>query len=190
MVDPTPVQGMPWTSERYEALVRDGLLGPDDSVELLEGVIVAVAPQDPAHAATVAKVADALRAVAGERGCVRVQMPLRAGARSVPEPDVALVEGRHDDYLAAHPTRAWLVVEVSGRSLAQDRLTKAGIYAAAAVPAYWIVNLRDGCLEVLRDPDREHARYRERRVLERGDTATIDALPGAGIAVGELLPPH
>jgi hypothetical protein len=81
MVEPTREPGLPWTSERYEALVRDGLLGPDDSVELLEGVIVAVAPRDPAHAATVAKVADALRAAAAARGCVREQMPLRAAVR-------------------------------------------------------------------------------------------------------------
>ena len=39
-----------YTSDRYFQLVDEGLLRPDDRVELLEGVIVAMAPQNPRHA--------------------------------------------------------------------------------------------------------------------------------------------
>jgi hypothetical protein len=42
---------------------------------------------------------------------------------------------------------------------------------------------------VLRDPDPRTARYREHQVLGRGDVATIEALPGARVAVADLLPP-
>src|SRR5438876_793590 len=38
-----------WTTEQYLRLVDDGVLGPDDKVELLEGVIVAMAPSNVAH---------------------------------------------------------------------------------------------------------------------------------------------
>jgi hypothetical protein len=37
-----------------------------------------------------------------------------------------------------------------GQISPQDRITKARIYATARVPEYWILNLRDNCLEVLR----------------------------------------
>ena len=35
-----------WTADRYLRLVDEGVLGPEDGVELLEGVIVAMAPQN------------------------------------------------------------------------------------------------------------------------------------------------
>jgi Uma2 family endonuclease len=65
------------------------------------------------------------------------------GRYSVPEPDVALVPGRYEDYDDAHPRSAILVVEVADSSLEQDRLTKAMIYAIAEVPEYRIVNVVD-----------------------------------------------
>jgi hypothetical protein len=43
---PTPA----FTVERYFALVDEGVLDPDDRVELLEGVVVSTAPQTRAHA--------------------------------------------------------------------------------------------------------------------------------------------
>src|SRR2546427_824072 len=46
-----PVAPAFWTAERYLALVDEGVLGPDDRVELLEGVIVSMAPQNVPHAA-------------------------------------------------------------------------------------------------------------------------------------------
>src|SRR5262245_31936826 len=53
------------TSERYFALVDEGLLGPDDRVELLEGIIVAKEPQTPWHASGVRWVFDTLVGYAG-----------------------------------------------------------------------------------------------------------------------------
>ncbi len=38
------------TRERYWRLVEEGVIGPDDRVELLEGVIVTMSPQNPPHA--------------------------------------------------------------------------------------------------------------------------------------------
>src|SRR5207253_6136712 len=49
------------TVERYFGLVDEGVLDADDRVELLDGVIVAMAPQRPGHAGTIDRVARALR---------------------------------------------------------------------------------------------------------------------------------
>ena len=111
------------TSDRYFALVDEGVLEPDDRVELLEGVVVAMSPQNPRHAGIVSCVYRALIRAVGERAAIRVQLPLVLGRYSVPEPDVAVVAGRESDYLEAHPTRALLIVEVADTSLQQDRLT-------------------------------------------------------------------
>ena len=43
------------TRQHYWQLVADGVIGADDRVELLEGVIVAMSPQGPRHAFVIAK---------------------------------------------------------------------------------------------------------------------------------------
>ncbi len=76
MIEPAHAEPR-YTVERYLALVEAGVLGPDDRVELLEGVIVAMSPQNPPHAAAVGRVDDALREAVGKRAVVSVQAPLR-----------------------------------------------------------------------------------------------------------------
>jgi Uma2 family endonuclease len=81
-----------------------------------------------------------------------------------------------------------LLAEIGDSSLAQDRITKQGIYAAAGVPEYWIVNVRDDCVEILRRPDLRARGYRERHVAGPGETIELVALPGARVLVSDLLP--
>jgi Uma2 family endonuclease len=176
------------TRERYWQLVGDGTIGPDDRVELLEGVIVAMSPQSPPHAGVVGKLTHLLAGVIGSRASLRIQLPLDLGETSVPEPDVAVVAGRPEDYTTAHPTTALLVIEVAESSLIQDRLTKAPLYAAAVVSEYWVVNLRDRCVEVHRRPIPGERRYGEFRIAHPGDTLDVAALPAVAIAVAEIFP--
>jgi Uma2 family endonuclease len=176
------------TVERYFGLVEAGVLSEDDRVELLEGVVVAMTPHNPPHATGVAKANEALLRAVGGRAHMRPQLSLVLGRHSVPEPDLAVVPGCADDYETAHPTTAWLVVEVADTSLQQDRLTKSRIYAAAGIPEYWIVNLRDSVVEVMREPDPAQARYRVVRTVGRGERIALVALPGASVAADELLP--
>jgi Uma2 family endonuclease len=178
------------TSERYFALVEEGVLQPGDRVELLEGVVVAMSPQNPAHAAAVRRTDTTLRRVLGGRAVISVQSPLVLGRHSVPEPDVAVVPGRESDYDRAHPTTALLIVEVADSSLAQDRVTKTRIYAAAGIPEVWILNLRDDRVEVFRDPDPAARSYRTTRAAARGERLDLASFPDAGVAVDDLLPAH
>src|SRR5712691_10457417 len=121
--------GTGYTVTEYFDLVATGVLTPDDQVEVLEGVVVAMSPQSASHAVTVTRVRGVLFAALDGRAVVREEKPLVLSRRSAPEPDVAVVEGELRQYEAAHPTTALLVVEVADSSLAQDRLTKASIYA-------------------------------------------------------------
>jgi hypothetical protein len=70
-----------------------------------------------------------------------------------PEPDVAIVRGRLEDYSDRHPGPAdvWLVIEVADTTLVTDRF-KAQLYAEAGIPVYWIVNLLERVVEVYQDP--------------------------------------
>ncbi len=177
------------TRERYWTLVRNGAIGPDDHVELLDGVIVAMAPQNPPHAVVIAALTKWLVHAIGDMANVRVQLPLDLSELSTPEPDLAVVAGRPLDHVAAHPTTALLVIEVADGSLIQDRLTKAPLYAAAGILEYWIVNLRDHCVEVHGQPIPTERRYADVRVVRPGDKLALAAFTPATIDVAEILPP-
>jgi Uma2 family endonuclease len=92
-------------------------------------------------------------------------------------------------YLGRHPGTAHLVVEVSDTSLVQDRLTKAGIYAAAGVPEYWIVSRRGDHIVVAARPLVRKRCYGVVRVARRGETIALAAFPDVTLAVDDLLPP-
>jgi len=177
-----------YTTSRYFALPAEGILTAADRVELLEGLIVAIALESPRHAAGVRCASEALSSAVGARAVLRVQLPLIAGRYSVPAPDLAVVPGLRSDYVDTHPTTALLVVEIADTTLVQDRITKSVIYAAAGIPEYWVVNARDDRTEVFRAPDRSARAYGEQFVAYRGSRLELRGLPGVGVAVDDLLP--
>ncbi len=172
----------------YFALVEEGLIAPDDRVELLEGIIVSMPPQSPLHAAGVTRVERRLREALPTATILRVQMPFMAGAISVPEPDVAVVRGNESDYIDRHPSSALLLVEVAVSSAVQDRLTKAPIYAAAGIRNYWLVNLRDECVEAFSGPLPEQRRYWRSETLRGDEILTLEAFPDVRIPAADLIP--
>jgi Uma2 family endonuclease len=177
------------TVERYFALAEQGAFEPDERVELLEGVVVPMAPQSPPHASGITSVDYALRSLIRDRGVIRIQLPLIVGSWSVPEPDLAVVEPPRSRYDFEHPTRALLVVEVSQHTLASDRIVKSRLYASVGIPEYWIVRPAENCVEVLRAPDADAKCYRDHGVVGRGDRITLVAFPDSSVAVADLLPP-
>ncbi len=176
-------------AKEYFALVETGLLAPDDRVELLEGLVVSMSPQQPRHAATVWWISGRLNALIGDRGIVRSQLPFLATANSVPEPDIAVVPFRVDGYQSAHPDRCLLAVEVADTSVAQDRLTKSRIYAAADVTDYWLVNLREQRVEWFRTPDTTARVYRESGMAS-GDERLPPTSLNLELRVADLFPPR
>jgi Uma2 family endonuclease len=142
-----------WTRLEYERLIDLGAFGPEDRLELLGGQLVVREPQGRPHATGIRLVAQALRAAFGPSWSIEAQLPVSLDEESEPEPDVAVVAGGPRDYLASHPSRPVLVVEIALTRLALDRGEKASLYARAGVEDYWIVNLVDNILEVYRDPE-------------------------------------
>jgi Uma2 family endonuclease len=177
-----------YSVERYFALAASGVLRDEDHVELLDGVIIAEPPPGPEHASATTQVDRVFRRLLGDEAVIRIQQPFLAGPFSAPEPDVAVVPGREQDYHHQHPHTAHLIVEVAATSLPQDRLSKSRTYAAAAVPEYWIVNLRDGWVEIHRDPDPARATYRSREIAGRGERIPLRLAASATVAVDDLLP--
>jgi Uma2 family endonuclease len=170
----------------YENMIRAGILGEDEHLELIGGRIVVMSPEGPVHAGAIDLCAEILRRTFGPDHTVRVQHPLAIDTDDEPEPDIAVVRGGPRDHLTEHPHDAVLVVEVAESSPAYDRGDKALLYARAGFADYWIVNLIDRQLEVHRDPT--PGGYRNVVSLAASEEITALAVPTARIAVGSLLP--
>ena len=139
-----------FTREEYYQMADQGFFD-GIRVELIDGEIVDMAPQKNPHYLSINIAARALTTAFGENYWIRAPGPLHLAEACEPEPDVAVVNGPMDSY-TDHPTSAHLVVEVSDSTLRFDRGKKASLYARAGIQDYWIINLTDSCVEVLREP--------------------------------------
>ena len=150
-VPPFPLRR--FTVEEYHKLVEIGVLKSGDPYELLEGWIVRKMPINPAQASSIRKLNVSLMSRLHPQWVVSIQLPITT-QWSEPEPDILVVEGPMDKYDHRHPgpLESELLIEVSASSLMTDRSFKLGIYAAAGVSQYWIVNLIDHRVEVYTQP--------------------------------------
>lgn len=180
----------------YDRLIDLGVFQPGEPIELIGGELLVAEPQGASHYTAIRRAARALEAAFGPGWDVRTQGPIGLDDDSEPEPDVAVVPGTPDDYAAAHPSRAVLIVEIAESSLAVDRQHKGSLYARAGLPDYWIVNLVDRALEVYREPARDATApfgwsYTRRDVLGPSPGLTVAPLaaaPAATVRVADLLP--
>ncbi len=175
-----------WTRREYERLGETGILAPDARVELIDGEIIEMSPQNSLHATAIVLVQQALTEPFRDGYFLRVQLPLDLGERNQPEPDVAVVQGEVRSYRTKHPTAAALVIEVSDSTLTFDQTHKLAVYAQARIPEYWIVNLVAYCVEVYREPHGNT--YRSKATYDMDNQLAPLARPEAAIDVADLLP--
>lgn len=176
-----------FTRAEYYRMAEAGLF-QNKRVELLDGEIITMSPQNSLHASTVYRAAHALEQLLGNTTCVRCQLPIALTNKSEPEPDIAVCVLVPDRYQSAHPTpdQVLLIIEVAEASLSHDRTRKSRSYAAARIPEYWIVNLVDREVEVLTDPDHASRNYRQRRIVRPGEELTLPG--GSKISISDILP--
>jgi Uma2 family endonuclease len=183
-----------FTRAEYDRLIELGVFRPDEEIELIGGELIVAEPQGAPHYTAIRRTAKALEAAFGRGWEVRTEGPLALDDDSEPEPDVAVVPGKPEDYSRSHPSRPVLTVEVSESTLlAGDRQRKGSLYARAQLAEYWVLNLVDRVLEVYREPARDAAapygwRYARAQVLDASARVTPLAAPVASIRVAQLLP--
>lgn len=130
-------------------LLRDcGAL--DVKTELIRGVVANKMTKTPWHEYLIERLIAELRHDMPSGYFLRKEGPLTF-ADSEPEPDISVVKGQPADYRRAHPNTAELVVEVAVSSLSLDR-EKAGLYAAAGIPHYWLVDAHARTFEEFIEP--------------------------------------
>ena len=138
-----PVTRKRFTTREYEQIIAAGVIAEDDPVELLEGEIVEMSPIGPSHSACIDRLNQLLQRMVGDSAIVRVQSPIRLSEYSAPQPDLTLLQPRHDFYASGHPEPEdiLLLIEVSESSLSYDRAVKLPLFALAGIPEVFIVTV-------------------------------------------------
>ena len=112
-----------FTADEYEQLGRTGIFTEDDRVELLDGDIVEMSPLGPRHVRSVNRLTMLLAPRLVGHAIVQVQSSLKLDVHWEPQPDVAVLRLREDDYIFELPTDAdvLLLIEVVESSCKYDR---------------------------------------------------------------------
>lgn len=188
-----PPKGSPrpalWTVDEYYKMYDEGLFR-SRRVQLIRGEIIEMSPMNSPHATAVKLTQEALMKLFQDGFVVQTQLPLHFGKIDEPEPDVAVIQGSIRDFTESHPTTALLLVEIADSSLRFDRRIKSKLYAENGVQEYWIVNLRDRCIEIYRNPSAGPggAEYGESTIATETMSVSPLAKPKAKIKVADILP--
>jgi Uma2 family endonuclease len=182
------------TAAQFEGMIEAGLLSENDDLELLGGILYKMVKKED-HNFSVGQTAESLRGILPDNFHVREEKSLRHGKKSLPEPDVAVVSGRSNDYRPQPPSTrdVSLIVEVCHHTRKADYEQKYPRYAAARISVYWIVDLQLRRVEVFARPSGRGAaaHYAENTTfLEDSEVpVTIQGRQIGQIAVAALLPP-
>jgi Uma2 family endonuclease len=176
--------------DEYDRIIRSGVFNGLNRrrIELIYGELRDMTPIGPPHAFVVDMLARwSMKNVPEDRALVRIQNSIELlDLISVPEPDVAWVVNDRYDERHPGPDEVLLIIEVADTSLAIDLQEKARLYATAKIADYWVVDLLNHCVEVLRDPHR--GRYRKRSRFHSEDTIRPLAFPRLKFPVSLLFP--
>ncbi len=188
----SPMRPFRWTVTAFHNACERKVWGDGKRMILIRGELFEVPPMKPLHATGIRIVNNILPRVFPPEFMIQVQLPLALDLETDPVPDFAVVRGDVRTFLSTHPKSASLVVEIAVSSLSLDITTKAELYATALVPEYWILDLDNRILHVLRDPmpipGNGAASYRTHLELKANESVSPLAAPDKSIPVASLLP--
>lgn len=173
---------------QYLTMVEAGILRKEEHVELIDGVVTAMAPMGRNHRSTVNRYTRLFGESISRRAIVQIQSSIALDDRTMPEPDLALLSERADFYESsdAGPEDVLLVIEVSDSTIDYDRNEKLAMYAGAGIPEVWITVLPERVIEAHTEP--VGGRYTLMRIFSPGDTISPGCFPDIALPVIEILP--
>ncbi|OKH14677.1 Uma2 family endonuclease [[Limnothrix rosea] IAM M-220] len=174
-----------WTIANYHQAIDAGLF-TDESVELLRGNLVVMAPERELHAYYTRSIGHYLQSLLGDRALVSEAHPVTLPNNSEPEPDIAVVQPLGREYLEHHPypENIFWLIECSQTTLTKDLTEKKDIYAEAGIQEYWVINLQNHQLIVFKDL--QNGIYKIEKSFVEGTISPI-AFPNIQVSVHQLL---
>jgi len=183
-----------FTADQLWRMIEAGIIPDGVDVELVGGRIYRMTKHEP-HNFAVARTVKLLRAILPAGLHVREEKSMRHGARSIPEPDVAVVPGSEDVFRPDPPTtsEAALIVEVCVSTRKADYIDKPRLYASAGVPLYWVVDVEGRKIDAFSEPQGSgcDAGYARRETFQEAAPVPVvlDGREVGRIAPQDLFPP-
>jgi len=185
-VGPITLPVSPLSTEQYLQMIDAGILGPEDKVELIGGLITPMSPAGPEHNSSLIFLTEMFAKVVDQYHLL-IQGTVVLAEGHVFDPDLALLRRKPEGYKRALPRAedVLLIVESAASSLPRDRHVKLPIYAAAGIQEYWIADLERETLTVFREP--EGVAYRTERTLSGDETIAPLACPELSLRVADIF---
>ncbi len=171
----------------FARMRESGILTEDDRVELIDGEVRAMSPIGPLHAAVVRRLVKRLTVLVGDQAIISPQNPVQLNEYTEPQPDIAVLRPRDDNYARAHPQAndVRLIIEVSDTSAGYDRTEKLPRYAAAQIGETWIVDVGQQVVEQYTHPVR--GQYAHMHKKFPGEVVTSLTVPAIVLDVSDIF---
>jgi len=150
--------------EDYELLDRAGVFN-GHRVELIGGLVIEMSPQQRPHSYTKNELAYRLRRALEKLESTlipQVEVTTTVPPQSAPEPDIVLTDAPMGEGYVPVSSVA-LAVEVADTTLRHDLGTKEPLYASAAIPEYWVVDVNARRVHQFWEPT--DSRYAQTRIV-------------------------
>ena len=182
---PAPLRGAqvwPVSLDAYHTLGETGLI--PKNAELLYGLVYTKVSKSPLHSFLVVRLLRLLESAIRPGQILRSEQPITC-EDSEPEPDISVVCGGEEDFMAEHPRTAEFVAEVCVSSRDYDQL-KLRAYACAGVKECWFVLGRERKIEAYSKP--KDGVFTEHKVFGPGDTILSSGLPDFRLNLDVFFP--
>jgi Uma2 family endonuclease len=140
-----------FTIGEYHKLGDAGILRPNDRVELIDGLLIQMAPIGPEHQFILETLNEIFGMQKKGRFKVGPGRPIPIPDFNEPQPDMVLFKtegGTRRQH--ASPQEIYLVIEVSDTTVKYDSGKKLHAYENAGIQEYWIVDIPGKAIRVFR----------------------------------------
>lgn len=194
-VGPPPTAGgapYRFSAATFGRMLDAEVFSDDARVELWDGQVFEKMAKTQAHAVAGNLASLCLTRVLPDGWFPGGENPVAINPQRVPLPDLVVLRGTPKDYIDRRPEPAdvGLVVELSLSSLKDDVGAKMVGYAAAGIPAYWVVNLVANLVLAFERPIPAEGRYESSQAYAIGQSVPLrlDGILIAEIPAADLLP--
>ncbi|EFH09055.1 Uma2 family endonuclease [Pseudoroseomonas cervicalis] len=176
-----------FTAEEFRRMPEAEMPPGHARVELIEGVVVPMAPTLPDHYSVIYLLEGRLREALEPRLKVRSHAPVQLGQYTQAAPDISVITPRQDGYRYRLPGAddILLLVEVAESALSCNRHDKVPLYALHGIREFWLIGIAERQALVLRDP--VDGAFRSERAICFGGFLEPLVAPGLRIPFEEFL---
>lgn len=134
----------------YQRMGEDGILTPEDRVELIDGQLMVKPMQNWIHIWCVQVLIELIIDTLPHGLWHQISQSAIQCDESSPEPDITIIRGTRQQYRGRLVSAAdiALVIEVANTSLDYDSTVKRQLYARNGIPQYWVVNTIESVIDV------------------------------------------